>query len=44
MKYGGADQTESEIRELDRNEPDAALFEIPQDYKVFNADSVPHPK
>ncbi len=30
----GSDETTTEIRELDRSEPDAALFEIPPDYKV----------
>ena len=31
---GTCDETITEIRELDRSEPDAALFEIPPDYKV----------
>jgi hypothetical protein len=30
----GSDETITEIRELDRSEPEAALFEIPSDYKV----------
>jgi hypothetical protein len=30
----GSDETTAEIRELDRSEPDAALFEIPTDYKI----------
>lgn len=30
----GSDETTTEIRELDRSEPDAALFEIPADYKI----------
>jgi hypothetical protein len=30
----GSDETITEIRELDRSEPDAALFEIPTDYKI----------
>jgi hypothetical protein len=30
----GSDETITEIRELDRSEPDAALFEIPADYKI----------
>lgn len=30
----GSDETVMEVRELDRSEPDAALFEIPADYKV----------
>lgn len=30
----GNDETTTEIRELDRSEPDAALFEIPADYKI----------
>jgi hypothetical protein len=29
-----SDGTINEIRELDRSEPDSALFEIPRDYKV----------
>jgi hypothetical protein len=31
-----ADQTTMEIRQLDRREPDAALFEIPADYKIVD--------
>jgi hypothetical protein len=30
----GSDETVSEIRQLERTEPDAALFEIPADYKI----------
>jgi len=29
-----AEETTTEIRELDRSVPDPALFEIPTDYKV----------
>jgi hypothetical protein len=29
-----SDGTINEIRELDRSEPDAALFEIPMDYRI----------
>lgn len=46
----GGDETTSEIQKLDRNEPNAALFEIPPDYKVVTAsfdesqpDSPPEP-
>jgi len=28
------EETTTEIRELNRSEPDAALFEIPKDYKI----------
>ncbi len=35
--YPGSSQTISEIVRLDRNEPDAALFEIPADYKIAEA-------
>lgn len=39
--YGGTcgDGGITEIRELDRSEPDAALFEIPADYKVVTQPS-----
>ena len=30
----GSDETITEIRGLDRSEPDPTLFEIPPDYKV----------
>ena len=44
-KYGGtcSDGGIAEIRELDRSEPDATLFEIPTDYKIDrrSADSPP---
>jgi hypothetical protein len=30
----GSEETTIEIRELDRSEPDAALFDIPADYKI----------
>lgn len=30
----GSEETIIEIRELDRSEPDAALFEIPTDYQI----------
>ena len=38
-KYGGtcSDGGITEIRELDRNEPDATLFEIPKDYRIVTA-------
>jgi hypothetical protein len=38
-KYSGtcSDGGITEIRELDRNEPDATLFEIPKDYKAVTA-------
>jgi hypothetical protein len=38
-KYGGtcSDGGIVEIRELDRSEPDARLFEIPTDYKIVTA-------
>jgi hypothetical protein len=44
-KSGGtcSDGGITEIREIDRNEPDAALFEIPADYEVLDADSAPKP-
>jgi hypothetical protein len=29
-----SDKTTTEIRDLNRSEPDAALFEIPADYKM----------
>lgn len=30
----GSDETITEVRELRRSEPDAALFEIPADYRI----------
>jgi hypothetical protein len=32
--HKGTSETTTEIRELDRGEPDASLFEIPSDYKI----------
>ena len=45
-KFGGtcSDGGITEIQGIARSEPDAALFEIPADYEVLNANSVPHPK
>jgi hypothetical protein len=42
-KYGGtcSDETITEIRELDRSEPDAALFEIPTDYRIVTETNGP---
>jgi len=37
----GSDQTTAEILRLDRNEPDAALFEIPADYTIMKATAGP---
>jgi hypothetical protein len=48
-KYGSnrSNETIDEIRELERSEPDAALFEIPSDYKVetvTNGDKMVRPR
>jgi hypothetical protein len=37
----GSDQITTEIRQLDRSEPDSALFEIPGDYKIVEATTGP---
>lgn len=37
----GSDQITTEIRRLDRSEPDSALFEIPPDYKIVEATTEP---
>jgi hypothetical protein len=36
-----SDQITTEIRHLDRREPDPALFEIPADYKIAEATTMP---
>jgi len=38
------EETTTKIRELDRSEPDTGLFEIPTDYTVLDAGSVPQTK
>ena len=36
-----SDQITTEIRQLDRSEPNPALFEIPADYKIVEATTGP---